>query len=364
MPKFQSLVLLSCVLLAGCGLPRGAAFESELLSVPSQEADSADFAVFEVNRMTLPVINSWPLVASAALPWPVAQEQPASLIIAAGDRVDLTIWDAEENSLLAGEGQRATPLRESVVSSDGRVFVPYIGDLRVAGMSPDRARARIEEELVRTIPSAQVQLRVVPGRANTANVVSGVMQPGAHQLPDRNFKILDLIAQSGGANPTIANPHVRLIRGGQRYGIPLARLLEEPRLNAGVQGGDQVMIVDETRQFVALGASGVQAVLDFPQGGLTALEAIAMMGGVNSGRGNPESVMVMREYPSHVVGGEAGAPPQERMVFVLDLTSADGLFSAGAFQMQDGDLVYATESAFNAAFSFGQVLNLFGISLQ
>jgi polysaccharide export outer membrane protein len=32
------------------------------------------------------------------------------------------------------------------------------------------------------------------------------------------------------------------------------------------------------------------------------------------------------------------------VVFALDLTSADGLFSAGEFNIQPGDLVYATES--------------------
>ena len=38
-------------------------------------------------------------------------------------------------------------------------------------------------------------------------------------------------------------------------------------------------------------------------------------------------------------------PPQERVVFTIDLTSADGLFSAGKFMVQDGDLIYGTESA-------------------
>ena len=39
----------------------------------------------------------------------------------------------------------------------------------------------------------------------------------------------------------------------------------------------------------------------------------------------------------------------QRVVFTLDLTSADGLFSAGNFQIMPDDLVYATESPIGAA---------------
>jgi polysaccharide export outer membrane protein len=42
-------------------------------------------------------------------------------------------------------------------------------------------------------------------------------------------------------------------------------------------------------------------------------------------------------------------PPQERVVFTLDLTKADGLFSAGKFLLQSGDLVYVTESPLGTA---------------
>jgi polysaccharide export outer membrane protein len=37
------------------------------------------------------------------------------------------------------------------------------------------------------------------------------------------------------------------------------------------------------------------------------------------------------------------------VVFTLDLTSADGLFSAGQFPILSGDLVYATESPVTTA---------------
>lgn len=357
------VILAACLMVVGCSLPRGAGFQSEVLAASNAgsraegEEPVYDFAVFEVNRETLPVLQSWPVNGERRLPWIRSQEQPASLIIAPGDKLQLSIWDAEENSLLAGVGQRVTPLQDVQVSSDGRIFVPYIGELRVAGMSMDTARSRIEEELIRTIPSAQVQLLVDPGRANTASIVSGATA-GLYQLPDRNFKILDLLSLAGGPNPTFENPQVRLTRDNTLYGVSFERLLNEPQLNTVIRGGDSVFVVDDQRQFLALGATGTEAVFPFTKEELSALEALTLIGGVNDGTANPQGILVMREYDEAAVREDQSGPPKDRVVFTIDLTSADGLFSAGSFLIEDGDLIYGTESA------LGPALTVFGLATQ
>ncbi|MEO1641007.1 MAG: polysaccharide biosynthesis/export family protein [Pseudomonadota bacterium] len=354
--------LLACLTLAACGLPRGAGFQSEVLAASNAntaaegEAPVYDFAVYEVTRETLPVIAGWPSGGPASMPWLRAQEQPASLLIAPGDAVQLTIWDAEENSLLAGTGQRTTQLQTAVVSSDGRIFVPYIGELRIAGMSPSTARERIEEELVRTIPSAQVQLVVEPGRLNPANLASGDAAPGLYPLPDRNFTLLDLFSQAGGPTPDVVSPQVRLVRDGRTFGIPFDRLLTTPSLNPTVQGGDRIYVEDDDRKFMTLGATGSQSIFSFPEEDLSALEALSLIGGVNGGTANPEAVLILREYAPSAVSDGISGPPQERVVFTIDLTSADGLFSAGRFMLEGDDLIYGTESV------LGPALTLFGLT--
>jgi polysaccharide export outer membrane protein len=348
------MAVLACLALAGCGLPRGAGFQSEVLAAANANTAAAgetpayDFMVFPVTGETIPMLRAWPTRNAQHLPWFNATSQPATLLIAPGDLVQLTIWDAEENSLLAGAGQRATPLQQTQVSSEGRIFVPYIGELRVAGMSPESARARIEEELVRTIPSAQVQLAVEAGRGNSATITDGAA-PGVYPIPDRNFRVLDLLALAGGANPAFVNPQVRLTRGGQVYGIPLRRLLEQPSLDFAVQGGDRLRIVNDDRSFLALGATGSQSLFDFPNGDLTALEAMALIGGVSASTANPKGVLILREYDFSEVRDGISGPPQQRIVFTIDLTTADGLFSAGKFLIQDRDLVYGTESPLGVA---------------
>jgi polysaccharide export outer membrane protein len=361
--RFAAVV--ACFALASCGLPRGAGFQSEVLAASNAntaaegEEPVYDFAVYEVNRDTLPVVQAWPVTGAKSYPWITTREQPASLLIAPGDSVQLTIWDAEENSLLAGAGQRVTPLQAASVSADGSIFVPYIGKLRISGMSPATARERIEEELIRTIPSAQVQLVVEAGRANSANVASGVAVPGLYQLPDRNFKILDLFSLAGGPSADLNTPNVRLVRGGETYGVPFKRLLEEPRLNTTMRGGDRVYVVDDDRKFISLGATGSQSIFDFPETEFSALEALALIGGVNAGTANPEGILIMREYESSAVKNGTAGPPKERVVFTIDLTSADGLFSAGKFMLEGGDLIYGTESALGPALTLVSLTRTF-----
>ena len=355
----RSFALIACLALAGCGLPRGAGFTSEILAASNTntaadgEEPVYDFAVYDVDRATLPILAAWPATGQAALPWITAREQPATLMISAGDQVQLTIWDAEESSIFGPGG--VTALQPTQVNSAGRIFVPFIGELGVSGMSPTTARQRIEEELVRTVPSAQVQLVVEPGRANTANLASGVTAPGLFPLPDRNFKLLELFSLAGGPSPDLVSPQVRLVRDGKTYGIPFSRLLEEPRLNTTVRGGDRVYVVADDSKFITLGATGSQSIFAFPEPEFSALEALALIGGVNAGTANPESVLVMREYDSSAVRDGISGPPKERVVFAIDLTTADGVFSAGRFLLEDGDLIYGTESA------LGPALTVFGL---
>lgn len=105
-----------------------------------------------------------------------------SSIIAHGDVLDVAIWDAEENSLLTIFGQRFARLQAITVNPDGRIFISFVGNLKVSVMSPQTARAQIEIQFTATIPSAQVQISVVSGRANTADLVGGVSAPGVYPL--------------------------------------------------------------------------------------------------------------------------------------------------------------------------------------
>lgn len=353
--------------LAGCALPRGAAMQGEILK--GSEAETRDFQVVAVNRDTATTLAGWPLPPQAHLShgaWPQGGlRTPDSATIASGDRIAVTIWDNEENSLLTSATQKSVQLTEVAVGGDGAVFLPYVGKVQVRGLNADQARERLQTALVAALPSAQVQVAVVQGRQNTVDLVGGAAKAGSYPIPDRSYSVLSLISQGGGVSPSLANPIVKLVRGGKTYGISVERLFAQPSLDVSLRGGDKVIIEDDPRHFLALGAAGKQTTIAFPQDKVSALDAVSLIGGVNAARANPKGVLILREYADKQVRSDGRGPDRARVVFTVDLTTADGLFSARNFQIASGDLVLATESPINNARTvFGLIGQIFGLVNQ
>jgi polysaccharide export outer membrane protein len=208
-----------------------------------------------------------------------------------------------------------------------------------------------------------VQLQVLQGRANAANLVSGVAKPGVYPLPDSDYTLLSLLAEGGGVEQGLKNPQVRLMRGGSVYGISVSRLFGDPGLDTTLRGGDRVIVEEDSRYFLSLGAAGSEALHVFPKDQVSALDALSLIGGVQDSRANPRGILILREYPRTALRKDGRGPGQERVVFTLDLTSADGLFSAGRFAVLPGDLVYATESRLTSAKTvFGLIGSVLGIA--
>jgi polysaccharide biosynthesis/export protein len=354
-------VAAAAVLLAACALPRGAPEQEQILA--DAEDINATYAVHPVTRDTLDELKSWPITApTGTAGWINRERGPGNQVIQSGDTVDLTVWDNEESSLLTNAQQKVVALSGIVVSPSGSVFLPYVSDVYVAKMSPDDARAAIQERMIMIIPSAQVQLTHTPGRKSSVDLISGVRKAGNFKLPDRDYTILSLIAEGGGILEEVVNPQVRLQREGKLFGISLDRLLESPDLDTTLRGGDKVFVESDERFFLSLGAAGKEAQIAFPTDTVTALDAASLIGGVNDQRGNMKGVLILRDYTENAVRSDGSGPDKERVVFAIDLTTADGLFSAGDFPIQHRDLVLVTESRINSTRTIiaivGEVLGL------
>lgn len=357
-PYRLSLVL-AITVLAGCAtVPRGAAVQTEILQASAEPA--ADFAVYPVTRSFLDTLSRWPAGDGARLSWIGASRGATDQIIRPGDSLVLRIWDRGDNSLLTAPEERVVDLPDVRVSPGGSVFVPYLGDVTVAGKSVDAARAAIQTAVEVIVPSAQIQLTLSEGRGNSVDLVGGVADPGSYPLPDRNYTVMNLIAAGGGVAQGLRNPQVRLVRAQQVHGISVDRLFANPALDTRLTGGDKIFIEEDARFFLSLGAAGREAEHPFPRDHLTAIEALAIMGGVNDARADPTGILVLRDYPASAV--RANGPSQRQVVFTLDLTTADGLFAARKFPIHHGDLVMATESPVtNLRTVLGLIGSAFGV---
>jgi len=168
------LLMTSCMaLLAGCDLiPRGAGLQAEVLAATREDdgTTTMDFAVEVVTRENLATFVRWPAADDTHYHWIRRVDQPNTRTIANGDTLRITIWSTEDNGLLTAPGQRFVTLPDMRVSANGTVFLPYVDTVRVRGMSPERARAMIEDRYMSVTPSAQVQIELIEGRARTVSL--------------------------------------------------------------------------------------------------------------------------------------------------------------------------------------------------
>ncbi|WP_299547848.1 polysaccharide biosynthesis/export family protein [uncultured Tateyamaria sp.] len=346
---------------SACALPRGAAIQGEV--VRNQNNEDAAFSVVPITGENVSQLATWPATGwEGHYHWFSRNPGPKSNIIRPGDQIDLVIWDNQENSLLTGVEQQNVALEGITVSPDGSIFVPYIDDVHVSGSTPDAARRQIEEELSMVVPDPQVQLAISSGPDNSVDAVGGFSAPGTYPVPNRNYSILSLISAAGGVSPSLENPLVRVIRDGQSYGIRAGDLFKRPSANVILRGGDQIIAEEDDRYFVALGATGSETIVPFTKERINAIEALALVDGINDTRANPKGVLILRDYSADDLQSDGSGPAKTQVVFAIDLTSADALFAARKFNINPGDLVLATESTVTSIRTvFGLIGSVVGV---
>lgn len=338
-----ALLVAGLLVLTSCSLPRGAAISTEILREKNNETPTID--VVPVGGDNVAALAKWPITGwHGHYHWLGASRGPVSPIIGAGDKIDLVIWDSQDNSLLTNTTSKTVAMPGLVVSPSGSIFVPYLEDITVRGLTPSNARKKIQKALSPIVPDAQVQLSFAAGQGNSVDLVSGVTRPGTYPLPGRNYTILSLIAQGGGISPALRNPLVRLMRGGQTFEIRADALFSTASKNTLLRGNDKILVQEDDRYFTALGATGSEKLIYFEKETLTALEALSVIGGISDARADPKGVLVLREYPASAVRSDGRGPKLRNVVFSFDLTTADGLFAARSFQINPRDTVLATES--------------------
>jgi polysaccharide export outer membrane protein len=109
------------------------------------------------------------------------------------------------------------------------------------------------------------------------------------------------------------------------------------------------LVEEDTRAFTALGATGTQTRVPFESQTLSALEAIAQVGGLSANAADPTGVFVLRNEPAEIANrvlGRDDLQGAQRLIYVLDLTKPNGMFMARDFVIRDEDTLYVTEAPF------------------
>jgi polysaccharide export outer membrane protein len=233
-----------------------------------------------------------------------------------------------------------------MVDDEGRIVVPFVGSLPVAGMSPKQVERQITGRLAGMAHQPQVLVQLSRNSNTTVTVVGEVANTTRVPLTPRGERLLDILASAGGTRQPVGKMTIQITRGTQITSMPLERVIRDPQQNVRLQAGDIVTALFQPYSFTALGATGRNEELPFEATGLTLSQALGRVNGLQDARANAKGVFIFRfedpanlspEQRSRVVLTPDGKAP---IIYQVDLRDPHSLFIAQNFPMRDKDVLY------------------------
>ena len=188
--------------------------------------------LLEIMRLTTHrTILSLSLLIASLVPVVASGQQrttaPAFEVLRPGDIIKLSVW--REPSITG----------EYVVDERGRVSLPFLGEIEVAGVQRDVLRDRIRKTLAASIQDLSMQLIFLRRVA----IVGAVRAPGLYPA-DATMTVGDLVGLAGGFIFSQEQWRVKWLRDGK----VLENNVSPARLLAGIdlQPGDQLLVPDRS----------------------------------------------------------------------------------------------------------------------
>ncbi|WP_369954556.1 polysaccharide biosynthesis/export family protein [Sedimentitalea sp. XS_ASV28] len=331
--------------LAACSLPQAGPTKNQIFDGSLQQQGDA-FIVAVNDRVTRATAVVPALGFSSDFR---TTPQLTSDTIRPGDTLGLTIWENVDDGLLAGDVGSSTALEDVQVDSDGYIFVPYGGRIRAAGNTPEQLRAIITERLMDQTPDPQVEVRRLAGDGSTVSLVGAVGAQGVYPIERPTRTLASMLAKAGGVviEPEIAL--VTVIRGTRKGTVWFQDLYKDPNLDIALRGGDRILVEEDSRSYTAMGATSQQARVKFETQNLSAMDALAQVGGLISVSSDPTGIFVFRNEKAAIANqvlGRDDLKGAQRLVYVLNLKEPNGVFQARDFVIHDGDTLYVTEAPY------------------
>lgn len=264
-----------------------------------------------------------------------------------GDVIDVTVLDTGEDGLFSSTQSKTLNLGRFTVDQSGNVTMPFVGKQRVTDSTPEGLQSRIVAGLKGSSVNPQAVVTVVDKPTSAVVVSGGVKNPGKFPITARRERVLDIISEAGGASAAAPAAMVTVVRGNQRASAMLSRIMNDEKQNIRLAPGDQVMVDDDTVSFTALGAFKSTGEFQFEPGKLTLAQALGRSGGLADDRADARNVYIFRNQIVQAPASTSGTPSitTKPVIYHINMKDAASIMLMQMFQMQKGDVIYATTAS-------------------
>ena len=250
------------------------------------------------------------------------------------------------NPFMASAESQAPGQSGFTVQSDGTIYFPYVGDVKVAGLTTSEIRVELAKALAAFVKKPQVSVKVVGFHSQTYQLSGAVSKPGLYPITNVPMTVSQAIQAAGGILQTVPTvsissqssalpladlSHVLYIHKGKRHVLNLRAFFlngdeSQDRL---LHPGDIVQVPDNSFDQVHL-IGEVKSPGNYPldNGQLNLAQALGDAGGLDLTTANASRIFVFRG---------AYAKPQ---IFWLNAHSPEAMLLATQFELKPQDVVY------------------------
>lgn len=321
--------------LAGCVLAPGQAM--------STSDRSGDNNYVQLVQITPQLVSSEQAgVGMPTIPAALLDYRPEAYHIGPGDTLYITVWDHPELTSPAGP-QQQTDANGRLVRPDGTVYYPFIGKMKIAGMTIEQAREAMASKLAHWIKNPMVDISVVNYASQHVSLEGALVKSGTQAITTVPLTLGDAIANAGVDNQNANLANVVLTRGDQSYHLDLSGYAGKggPAGKIYLEAGDRVLVpYNDSQKVYVMGEVTRPQALRFKTADITLTQALGDSGGLNEVT-SKGMVYVVRGALEKTNGGA----PQRPTVYQLDLKSPAAFALADAFQVKPGDVIFASAAA-------------------
>jgi polysaccharide export outer membrane protein len=166
--------------------------------------------------------------ASAASAAPVAAPvvvDPSDYKIGPEDRLSISVWKNDDLSWVG-------PVRP-----DGKISLPLVHDIAVAGLTTNELRAQVTERIGTFIkPAPEVSVSVLEVHSFKVSVLGRVRMPGQYEVKNGHARVSDMLARAQGFADFADKGSVRVVRFVNGKPTPIKYKYDDA--TRGVEGAD------------------------------------------------------------------------------------------------------------------------------
>ncbi len=264
---------------------------------------------------------------------------PKPYTIGPGDVLNIVVWGHPELALAPAGATLTTDASGLAavgngynVSPDGLIQFPYVGNVKLGGLTENEARDLLATRLAKFFKDPQITLRIQAYRSGRVYVDGEVRTPGLQAVNDIPMTLPEALNRAGGLLPTADRSAIAITRNGNTAMVNLQQLTAQGinPSNILLGSGDLVRVLSREESKVYVMGEVVRPIAQpLRNGRLTLNEALGESGGVSPTSGNPRQIYVVRNDAD----GNAE-------IYHLDARSAVAYALAEGFELKARDVVY------------------------